>query len=266
MSACRASLLLQRCVWLGLAVLGVAGEGPCTQLIASGNPEYPPYLWRDPLDENRLIGANAKLMARLSDEIGIPILVKYAGPWGRVQEETRAGRVDLIAGAFFTLPRLDYMDYFQPAITRTRTVIWSQQGRKIHYTKWRDLVGHRGLTVINNSFGEAFDRYAEKHLKIEKVARLESALRMLSINRGDYVIYEEEPGKAFAARLNLKGLVAAQVPVSQEDLFLTFSHNSRCNTGALRGKIARAMHKLAQENVIEALLKEGIQQWRAQED
>jgi polar amino acid transport system substrate-binding protein len=68
-----------------------AAPDTCTQLIASGNPEYPPFLWRDPTDDSRLLGAAAELMQRLSEEIGIPIVVKYVGPWGRVQEEVRLG-------------------------------------------------------------------------------------------------------------------------------------------------------------------------------
>ncbi len=98
---------------LGLARPAFADD-VCRHLLASGNPQYPPYLWRAPEDENRLIGANAEMMQWLSKEIGIPIEVRYVGPWGRVQEEVRAGKVDLIAGAFFTVPRTEYMDYFHP--------------------------------------------------------------------------------------------------------------------------------------------------------
>src|SRR5450830_109084 len=99
----------------------------CKKLIATGNPEYPPFLWRDAQDENHLAGANADLMQAISKEIGVPIEVKYVGPWARVQEEARLGRVDLIAGAFYTPPRLDYMDYFYPAFRETRTAIWTKK-------------------------------------------------------------------------------------------------------------------------------------------
>lgn len=257
--------LLNRVVPLLLlgATAHAAPPPSCPLLIASGNPEYPPFLWRDPADENRLVGAAAELMQKLSVEIGVPIAVKYVGPWGRVQEEVKMGHVDLIAGAFFTLPRLEYMDYFHPAFHNTRTVIWTQQSRSIAYRKWPDLVGLNGLTVINNSFGEAFDRYAEKHLKINKVATLESAMKMLGLGRADYVIYEEAPGQAYAAKLNIKGLTAASSAISNEDLFLTFSHRSACNSGEMRGKIAQAMYKLQKEGVMNALIAQAIQQWRS---
>ena len=51
------------CVLLGLTVLpGLANAaGKCERLVATGNPEYPPYLWRDPQNPKQLIGANADL-------------------------------------------------------------------------------------------------------------------------------------------------------------------------------------------------------------
>ena len=53
---------------LGLALLALAGADPllaagkCERLIASGNPDQPPYLWRDPQHPQQLIGASADLL------------------------------------------------------------------------------------------------------------------------------------------------------------------------------------------------------------
>ena len=236
----------------------------CQRLIATGNPEYVPYLWRDPQDDSRLMGANADLMQLLSKEIGIPIDVKYVGPWSRVQELTRAGKVDLITGAFFTTARLDYMDYFYPAFRGTRTVIWTTPKRSFNYRTWSDLLNRKGLTVVNNSFGEAFDAYAKESLSIANVATLEQALQMLVLGRADYLIYEEDPGLALAAKLNITGLMTAAVAVSTEGLHLTFSHKSECNTSELRGRIAKAMQKLSKDNVMKALVESNIVLWRKQ--
>jgi len=238
---------------------------PCKSLLATGNPEYPPYLWRDPEDENRLIGANAEWMQLLSKEIGIPIDIKYVGPWGRVQEEAKLGRVDLLAGAFFTLPRLEYMDYFYPAFRETRTVIWTRNNYNLPYKKWADLAGKQGVTVINNSFGEDFDRYAKESLKISMVPSLEQALKMLSLSRADYLIYEEDPGLAYVAKLNISGLKTVTPPITNENLYLTLSHKSACNTPEMRGRIAKAVYKLDKLNVMNKLIAANIQLWRKQQ-
>ena len=251
----------------GLAALlpawsGAAPTDACRHLVVSGNPEYPPYLWRDPDDETRLIGANADLVQMAAKELGITADVKYVGNWARVQEETRLGRVDMIAGAFFTLPRLDYMDYLYPAFRETRTVIWTRKDAGFGYAKWKDLVGLQGVTVIDNSFGEEFDRYAKASLKITTVPSLKQALEMLDLGRVQYLIYEEDPGLAYAARMNIAGVKTMPVAVTNENLYLTLSHKSACNTGELRGQLSQLMYKYAKQNVMKDLVDANIQRWR----
>ncbi|WP_374655773.1 substrate-binding periplasmic protein [Dongia sp.] len=248
-----------------LAVFGASGARAesCERLIASGNPEYAPYLWRDARDPSRLVGANAALMEKLSAEIGVPIEMRYIGSWARVQEEMKSGHVDLIAGAFFTLDRLDYMDYAYPSMAVTRSVVLTAAGSPIDYRQWSDLVGHQGVTVINNSFGETFDRYAEDNLSIEEVGKLENALKMVANARADYLIYEDAPAHAFAAKLGIETLHEGSQSISNEELYLTISHDSSCNTGALRGKIGRAMHKFAAEKTMEGLIAKAIEEWQS---
>jgi polar amino acid transport system substrate-binding protein len=241
------------------------GVESCKVLQASGNPQYPPYLWRDPEDESRLIGANAELMQWLAKEIAIPIEVRYVGPWGRVQEETRAGKLDLIAGAFFTQPRTEYMDYFHPAFRETRSVIWARKGAKFNYRRWGDLVGLQGVTVINNSFGEEFDRYARETLKITQVASLEQAIQILQRGRADYLVYEDSPGDAFLAKMGITDIKQLAPPVANENLYLTLSHRSACNTPDLRGRLARALYKLSRDpKLMNGLIDKSIQLWRKQ--
>ncbi|MDY0871093.1 substrate-binding periplasmic protein [Dongia rigui] len=258
-----------RSAWFAIALaamslFGQAAHAACSGLIASGNPDYPPYLWRDPANGNRLIGANAALMTLLSQEIGLPIEVRYISSWARVQEEMKNGRIDLIAGAFLTQPRLDYMDYVHPIIATTRSVVITREDSRLKYAKWPDLVAHKGVTVINNSFGEAFDRYAKENLKIEEVGKLDNALQLLSHGRADYLVYEDAPARAFAARLGIKHLKEAKASISNEDLYLTLSHRSACNDGAMRGKLAKAMMKFRDAKVMDGLIAEAIKAWQGQ--
>jgi polar amino acid transport system substrate-binding protein len=247
---------------LATAAMAAYGAESCKQLVATGNPEYPPYLWRDQADQSHLIGANADLMQMLSKEIGIPIDIQYVGSWARVQEEARLGRVDLIVGAFFTVQRLDYMDYFYPAFLDTRSVIWTRRGAGFNYKKWIDLRPYSGITVINNSFGEDFDSFAKKSLKISSVPSLEQAFKMLQAERVDYLIYEEDPGLAYIAKLDIAGLAPVYPPISNESLYLTLSHKSPCNTPEVRGLIAKAMYRLARQNLMKKRVEANIQLWR----
>lgn len=250
--------------WLWFALPPAWAAAGCDKLVVTGNPEYPPYLWRDPADDNRLVGANADFMQLLGKEIGVPVEMRYLGNWARVQEVVRSGRADMIAGAFYTLPRLEYMDYFYPAFRETRSVIWVQAAKPFKYRKWSDLQGHRGITVINNSFGEAFDRYARESLKVDTVSSLESALKVLQAGRVDYLLYEEDPGLAYVAKLEITGLRTLSPALTNENLHLTMSHKSACNTGELRGRISRALHLFDKQGVMNKLIENNIQLWRKQ--
>ena len=256
--------LLRAVVMAGLACVAGAvwAAESCKQLVATGNPEYPPYLWRDAADNSRLLGANADLMQLVSKEVGIPIEVRYVGSWARVQEEAKLGRIDLIAGAFLTVDRLDYMDYVYPAFRETRSVLWGRQEAPLKYQQWSDLKGLVGLTVINNSFGEGFDRYAKSTLKINTVPSLEQAFKILQLGRVDYLIYEEDPALAYIAKLGINGLVPVTPSVSNESLYLTLSHKSPCNSSELRAALAKAMYKLSRQNVMKKMVDANIQLWR----
>lgn len=264
-SICVAGLIAADIAYAKDASLNLAvdndGARDCNHLIASGNPDYPPYLWPADDGSGHLIGAAAEFLQRVGDAAGITIEVINAGSWGRVQQHMREGGIDMIAGAFFTVPRLEYMDYFYPAFQGTRTVIWTKDNIDINYRQWSDLRGLEGLTVINNSFGQGFDTYAAQNLTIREVPSLEQGLKMLDRDRGEYLIYEEFPGKAFAARENIDGIRSYDVPVSEESLYLTMSHKSPCNTGALRGRIAQALFKLVTDDVMTDMLEASIARW-----
>lgn len=239
------------------------GQRDCSHLVASGNPDYAPYLWVDE-DGHNLRGAAAEFIKKVGENAGVTIEVIYGGGWGRVQQQVRDGQIDLVAGAFLTMPRLGYMDYFHPSFQGMRTVIWTRDNFDLGYRKWSDLVGIEGLTVINNSFGQAFDAYARHNLTIREVPSLEQGLRMLSLNRAEYLIYEEFPGRAMAVQENITNIRSYETPVSTENLYVTMSHKSACNTGELRGRISQAVLDLVSQGAMAELLAASIREWGAQ--
>lgn len=252
--------------FLALAPALALAAGKCERLVATGNPEYPPYLWRDPQNPQQLIGANADLLRHLAKELGLTVDIIYTGPWSRAQVEVRTGRVDLIAGAFLTLPRLDSMDYVHPAFYFTPSVVWVRRGEAFPYSNWVDLQERTGGRLVNNSHGQQFDAYAKANLALEEVPSLAQAFQKLLLNRTDYVIYEHYPGLALAETLGMENdLEVLDPPVSSEGLYLTLSHNSACNEPWLRGQLARKMTELVAAGLPEQLLQRSLDLWKAQQ-
>lgn len=261
------------CIRWGLALLlgglsaAATAQAPtgCKVLTASGNPQYPPFIWRNPDNDARLDGAVAELMEWLGREIGVTIELRYVGNWARVQEEMRAGRVDLLAGAFLALSRTEYMDYAMPSLMDTRSVIIQREGATFPYQRWEDLISRKGLTVTNKSFGQAFDRFASESLSLSTVSTLDQALQMLERGRADYIVYEDSPAEAFISRLGLRNLRLLPTALVQEPLYMTISHRSPCNTPELRGALTRALFKLRQNKLMPGFIERGTQLWKEQD-
>lgn len=210
-------------------------------------------------------GAIVDLIKIISQEIDIPIEVRYRGTWARVQEDARHGRLDLVAGAFKTEDRLGYLHYFNPPITQTHSIIWTHKQKPFLYKKWSDLEGLQGITVHKNSFGQEFDTYAKKSLQITTVASLEQAFNMLKNHRVDYLIYEDRPSHAYAEKVGHEQILALSSPISSEPLFFAMSKKSVCNSPLIQKKINTALHKVLSRNTMDQLLEKNWQLWVKEE-
>lgn len=256
------------CLLLGLCLVapGAFAERTCQQLTATGNPEYPPYLWRDPEDPQRLIGVNADLLRHVGESLGLEVQVRYAGPWSRAQEEVRTGRIDLLAGYFVTQARQQAMDFISPPFLHTPSVVWVRRDGGLDYGKWSDLKGHKGGTLVNNSHGQAFDDYARANLDLEAVPSARQAFEKLLLKRSEYVVYEQYPGMALAGQLNIEDQLKTLAPaVSSEGLYLAFSHASPCNQPQLRERLAQKMKQMVSGQLPQRLLERNLQRWKQQQ-
>jgi polar amino acid transport system substrate-binding protein len=236
---------------------GLTEERACKTLTVSGNPEYPPLLWEDSREPETLTGVATALLAEILEPLGVKLEVKSLGSWARVQRHARYGELDMIAGAFITPERTQYMDYLLPPFTQLTVSVWVPKDRVFEYRHWPDLRGKQGGTLINNSFGQGFDSFAEKSLEIVGVRTIEQSFEMALAGRVDYVLYERLQGQVKLQRLGLADeFVALDVPISTEGLFYTFSKKSPCNTFELRERIADRLYTLLNSGRLDSLISE----------
>lgn len=144
-------------------------------------------------------------------------------------------------------------------------MVWVNKDSKIQFNQREDLINLKGITVINNSFGQEFDNFAKEKLSIETVPSLTQAFRMMKLGRVDYLLYEESPARAYTQRLRIEDEThTIGSAISSEGMFLTLSHRSPCNTPALRGKLTKALHELLAAKREEEALHNGLLKWRNQ--
>lgn len=241
-------------------------EPVCDHLTATGNAEYPPYLWRDPQHPEQLIGANADLIKQLGARVGLRVDVVYGGPWSRAQEEVRAGRIDMLAGYFFTTERAQTLNFVSPPFLYTPSMIWVRKNGAFSYHQWSDLIGHSGGTLVNNSYGQAFDDFAKANLSLEAVPTASQAFQKLMMKRNDFVIFEQYPGRALTKKLGIDSAVEAlEPPVSSEGLYLALSPDSECLPPELRARISDEMKKIVASSLPQALVESNLELWSAQQ-
>lgn len=257
-------LLLMPAALIGLLGAGqvMAAGGVCERIVVTGNPQYPPILWVNPDDDKYLVGAAVELLEMALEGTGVKAEVLNVGPWSRAQEEVRSGRVDMLAGAFLTRERLGHMDYIYPPYAEVPSVIFVKSDEVFPYSGWDDLRDKTGSTLLNNSYGMAFDTFSRDHLRMEKVSSIEQSFQTLLRGRVDYVIYERYQGLAVAQQLGIENqLEILDGSVINEQLYYTLSHNSACNSPQLRALLAQNMQDLTNAGESRRLLEKYRAQW-----
>lgn len=262
----RKALLFKVLPALALLPLWAGAAGKCEMLVATGNPENPPYLWKDPQSPQHLIGANADLLMLIGEQLGLKVEMLHTGSWAQAEEEVRSGRVDLLAGVTLDLPRLEVVDYVHPAFLVMPTVVWVGKDNGFPYGGWEDLRGRKGGVAENARLAPQFASFAQDNLTLEKEAGRLQAFQKLLLGRTDYLLYERHSGQALVEPQGmLDSLEALEPPVSSEGLYLGLSHNSACNDPWLRGQLAKKMTELTATGVPESLLQRNLQRWKAQQ-
>lgn len=258
---------LRKWLWalLLLSFSAVAEGGArftCDTLVVSGNPEYPPLLWSSSQTPGHLTGAAPQLVREIVEPLGIRVKVLDVGTWARVQRQAELGEIDLVAGAFITSERIDYLDYVLPPMMYLETSIWVPKSHQFDYRYWPDLKGKQGSTLINNSFGQRFDQYASDNLEILAVRSIEQSFRMAQAGRVDYVLYEQLQGQVKLTRLGLADDFQPLEPaISREGLFFAFPKRSACNSETLREAFMARLGKLTDEGRLSGLISEYASQY-----
>lgn len=248
--------------WVASAATG----GKCDRLVATGDADNPPFLWRDPQNPKRLVGANADLLKRIAESLDLKLDMLYAGDAGKALEEVRSGRMDVLADATLSVEKLTQLDFIHPAITTVQTSAWVRNDPGFLYSSRQDLAGRSGSYVANTPFGSDFGAYAKQHLDLATAPNLAEAMQRLLSGKVDYVLHERYSAVAQAGPLGLLDDVQRLEPaVSSKGMHLAVAHDSACNGPWLRGQLAVKMTELREAGVPGQLLADNIERWRQQQ-
>lgn len=233
--------------------------GKCDRVIATGAADNPPFLWRDPENPKRLMGANADLLKTITDSLGLKLEVLYTGGQSKALEEVRSGRVDLLLDATLDVEKLAALDFVHPSIAPLQTVAWVRHEPGFLYAGRSDLAGLRGLIVKGDAFKDA-------GLQLRSAPDLAQATRSLLQSEADYVLHERYSAVARLGGLGLLDEVQRlEPPVASRGMHLAVAHDSACNDPWLRGQLAIKMTELRAADAPRQLLSDNLLRWREQQ-
>jgi polar amino acid transport system substrate-binding protein len=237
------------------AVHAAEVSGKCETIVYSANPLYPPYHWA--VDGDRLVGASIELLEKLRPDHVTLKPVVY--PWKRVLLMAERGEIDLVLSLRKTPERSAFLTFTEGRAFPNPIVVFVRDDRGFNYKQWSDLKGRRGAISLGDKFGEGFDEYWPKELKIIESGNMEENFRRLREGQVDYFITSQFAGIAHLdSPQGREGLPIRHLlpPISDEGVYFGFSKRSPC--ASLNPEFDRKLSALESQHKLSAMLKKYV--------
>src|SRR5512136_2408574 len=102
--------ILTICLWLIMLTLSTIGQSFAAEklkIVVGGDHENPPYEF---LKDGKATGFNVDLMRAVADAVGLEVEFRL-GPWGDVRRELEEGKIDALAGMYYSEERRSLVDF-----------------------------------------------------------------------------------------------------------------------------------------------------------
>ncbi len=229
----------------------------CLQVVMSAHPDYPPYHWRE---GRHIVGASIELTSKILVDLGIPYSTPYIGPWKRVLNVAKQGKLDMVLALKKTKERQEYLDFTSAPAFRNPFAIFVLRDRKFTYRHWQDLVGRKGGKNAGDRYGNAFDLYAKQHLTLDESYSAERNFQKLIYGRIDYFIHGRYVGLAhLAADDPGHRIEVLDTNINEGFIHSAFTKNSPCRY--LLPEISQRYTELLANGEAEKILQKNVERW-----
>ncbi|MDO9180997.1 MAG: transporter substrate-binding domain-containing protein [Bacteriovorax sp.] len=172
----------------------------------TGHPQYPPFVWKDK-NKNELIGITIEILEKAFAEINVKAQIVYVETWGRAQEEVKLGHIDILVPPYKNEERVKFYNFSPKTIFMDETVLFVKKGKEFNFKNLTDLKNHRGVAIINDSFGTEFDNFDKSDLHIDRLSTTEQCFKFLNLDRAEYVVAGLYSGLSVLKKLKLSETV-----------------------------------------------------------
>lgn len=236
-----------------------APPAACPKVVLGAGPDYPPLHW---YDGATLRGASVQLAQKIFADMGVPVELRYVGPFPRLMANAQHGQVDVVATLKRTPEREAFLTFTTVPAFANPVSVFVARRRGFHYAGWDDLIGHTGGIATGTRFGEPFDTFLAQKLHIETSSSLESNFRKLAVGRIDYLITGYYNGVAYLeGHRQQEQFIALQPPVNQSENHIAFYSKGPCMVHFK--EFDRRLALLVKSGAPERMIQSALQEWRA---
>ncbi len=197
--------------WLGLpsgpALAQRPAESPRQAIVVGGDNDYPPYEFNDA--QGRPTGFNVELIRAVGETIGLQVEVRL-GAWNEVRAQLEAGKLDAIAGMYYSPVRAGNVDFSVPH-NRVSAGLFVRDGSPIGtfaQARNREIIVQKG-DIMHDILVE--QKFTDRLVFVENPRQ---ALQLLAAGRHDAALLSSKvQGLYLLNRLQLPSLRALDTPL-----------------------------------------------------
>lgn len=181
-------------------LLVFVGQLPAETLVVGDDENYPPYAFRD--ENGDPVGYNVDIIRAIGKAMRTEIDIR-TGPWAGIRSDLEAGRIDAIAGMFYSEERDEEVDFTMPFTVVHHSAFVRKDGPEI-----RDVEDLRGKRLLFERGDIMHDYALARELTDEMLlfGSQEEVLRALAEGRGEVALLGKLTGLHFMEKLGLENI------------------------------------------------------------
>lgn len=212
------------------------------EVLITGHPDYPPVIWEE---NGKLVGSAVTIVRKALENLGYRPRFVPVGTWGRAQEEVNFGRIDILLPPYKTSSREKVYDFPERPFLLDRTSVFTRKDFKMEYNSFKDLKKYEGVAIINDSFGEEFDKADKENNLLKRLTKTEQCFQFLLKNRADYVVAGHNAALAVTTKMGISSKIEVkEKSIIETGMYTAISKKSKINTKEFRKTFFSEVEKL----------------------
>jgi polar amino acid transport system substrate-binding protein len=212
----------------GICAFTFAGnQARANECLVNGSAFWEPISFLN--EAGRHGGIMADVAVKVGEASGITIKLGPKVRWAQLFRDLDSGKLGILGGIYHNEERSKKYVYSHP-VTESNIKIFVKKGSEFDYGELKDLNGKKGLRPQGGSYGQIFDDYAKKHLKIEQVPTSRTLIfKKLIAGRADYAVLGQRDGERnMRNKLFENKITMLSNSVVVNEVFFVFSKESPC--------------------------------------